>query len=163
MAPKTAQNDPRIELNRFSNNFGLIQISFLWISSFRTFYFWSLSSHILKCPLRPLFSGILLLIIQLSHFKMSAQTPIFGHFTFDHSHILKCPLRPFFSHILLLVIQFSHFKMSAQTPPFGHFTSDHSVLTFRNVDFEWCFMYFQRYKPQPINLKPWPGGMRVSD
>ena len=77
-----------------------------------------------------------LLIIQLSHFKMSAQTPIFGHFSFDHSHILKCPLRPFFSHILLLIIQFSHFKMSAQTPPFGHFTSDHSVLTFRNVDFE---------------------------
>ena len=38
-----------------------------------------LMSIILKCPLRPFFSDILLLIIQLSHFKMSAQTSLFGH------------------------------------------------------------------------------------
>ena len=105
MAPKTSQNDPRIEFNRFFNEFGLIwdrfSMKFSWFltcvsiivcvlfwtnphkhsvkdpfwnvrldPSFRTFYFWSFSYHILKCPFGPLLSDILLLIIQLSHLEM---------------------------------------------------------------------------------------------
>ena len=62
-------------------------------SSFRTFYFWSFDHHTLKCKRRPLFSEILLLIIRLSQFKMSAQTSLFGHSTFDHSIITSCNVR----------------------------------------------------------------------
>ena len=69
----------------------------------------AISCHIFKCSLGPLFSDILLLIIQLPHYKMSTRTPLFGHF--------------------LLIIQLPHFKMSARTPRFGHFTFDHSFIT----------------------------------
>ena len=114
MAPKTSQNDPRIEFNRFFHEFGLIwdrfSMNFLWF---------------LTC-----FS------------------------------IIVCVL---FGQIRINIQSRTHFEMLFWTPRFAYFTFDHSVITFRNVDFEWCFMYFQRYKPQPINLKPWPSGMRVSD
>ena len=40
-----------------------------------------------KCPLKPLYSDILPLIDQFLHLELSAQTPLFGHFTFDHSTI----------------------------------------------------------------------------
>ena len=79
LAPKTVQEHIFIDLGSIFNRFWK---DFEWFSTA-----WSFNYRILKCPLRPLFSDILLLIIRLWHFKMSAQTPLFGHFTFDHSII----------------------------------------------------------------------------
>ena len=68
------------------NCFAFFRTFYLDIS-FRTFYTWSFNYHILKCPERRLFPDILLLIVQLSHFKMSGKTPLSEHFTFDLSII----------------------------------------------------------------------------
>ena len=79
MAPKTSQNDPRIEFNRFFNEFGLI-----W-DRFSMKFSWFLTCFsIIVCVL---FGQIRINIQSRTHFEMFVWTPRFAHFTFDHSVI----------------------------------------------------------------------------
>ena len=79
MAPKTSQNDPRIEFNRFFNEFGLI-----W-DRFSMKFSWFLTCFsIIVCVL---FGQIRINIQSRTHFEMFVWTPRFAYFTFDHSVI----------------------------------------------------------------------------
>ena len=79
MVPKTSQNDPRIEFNRFFNEFGLI-----W-DRFSMKFSWFLTCFsIIVCVL---FGQIRINIQSRTHFEMFVWTPRFAHFTFDHSVI----------------------------------------------------------------------------